>query len=361
MGKIQTDGVSTVEYIWIDGSRFSSRLRSKTRLIFLPEHPSLEDFPAWTFDGDLTMQSSSEDCQLVPVRLYPNPLRQGSHYLLLCEVNDALGFTHPSNHRAGMRAMLDKADTSRQIWIGFEQPYSVYSAQEVLDVPVVDEFLTNDTYCAVGGGLVGSRRLADRHAQACLSAGLALSGWHTAAKKDSWVFQLGYRGADESCDVLTIADDLWVARYFLEILSEEMNCMVIYDVDGDQAPLATSFSTWQTRDKNSGIYEIQRIVSTLESLEIIDRTSAEFKQQFYRSDNYDYGVTSRQSAIRIPSHVIQAQGGYFVDRRPRSGSDPYRIAQYLVGSLFVGVMDSDRESQEDSQCGVHMGLDIDGR
>ena len=75
-----------LEYIWLDGSEPTTQLRSKTKIV--SHFGKNEEAPVWGFDGSSTNQAkgSDSDCVLKPVRVYPNPLEEGNHSLVLCEV-----------------------------------------------------------------------------------------------------------------------------------------------------------------------------------------------------------------------------------------------------------------------------------
>ena len=120
--------LSFAEYIWLDGRQPVQGIRSKSRVVQVPESPNLADFPAWSFDGSSTEQASGEDsdCLLEPVRVLRDPLRGAGHYLVLCEVQSADGSAHPSNGRATLRAVLDAVDGAADPWLGFEQEYTLY-------------------------------------------------------------------------------------------------------------------------------------------------------------------------------------------------------------------------------------------
>ena len=73
------------EYIWIDGSLPTQKLRSKTKIIYgVPEDKEVElsDFPGWTFDGSSTNQAEGDasDCLLEPARVVYDPIRGGDAY-----------------------------------------------------------------------------------------------------------------------------------------------------------------------------------------------------------------------------------------------------------------------------------------
>lgn len=347
MTKFNRNNVSAVDYIWVDGNQYAARVRNKSRVLPLPDQPQIDDYPAWTFDGSLTDQEGSEDLHLIPVRQYVNPFKGGRNYLVLCEVNDATSYAHFSNHRSGLRLLLDNSNIApHQAWLGFGQHYSLVPLADAEDA--MSKQATGQGDAALDEAdrrqTLGDR-IAEAHAKACLDAGVHLHSWHRSSYQDHRVFQLGCRDEDDHCDALQMADDLWVARYLLERLAEDFNQAVVYDSLAAQAPLATSISTVKTRSELGGIAEIQRAISVLETLEIVDKTSNEFKRQFYRSEDFNPGYTSRQSAFRIPAAVVLGRCGYFVDQRPRAKSDPYRIAQYLLGSLLVSEVSSNRRTR----------------
>lgn len=347
MTKYNRSNLSSVDYLWVDGNQYTARVRSKARILSLPDEPQIKDYPGWTFDGSLTDQGGNEDLHLVPVRQYLNPFKGGRNYLLLCEVNDATGYAHSTSHRSGLRLLLDNANLrSHQPWVGFAQHYSL----------VADEAAGGNSKPALDKDLQPqvSARIAEAHANACLDAGLRLHSWHLSSHQHHWVFQLGVRDGSDQQDPLEVADDLWVARYLLEQIAQQHHQSVVYDSLNTPAPLSISLSTLKTRDEVAGIAEIQRIISVLENLEIVDRGSNEFKRQFYRSEDLNPGYTSRHSAFRIPAQVVLARSGYLVDQRPRAKADPYRIAQYLLGSLLVSEVSSERRTrmQKSSEVGV---------
>src|SRR5689334_23926012 len=71
------------EYLWIDGTEPTARLRSKTKIL-----ADGADLPIWGFDGSSTNQApgSNSDCVLQPVFSCPDPIRGGNNKLVLCEV-----------------------------------------------------------------------------------------------------------------------------------------------------------------------------------------------------------------------------------------------------------------------------------
>ena len=72
------------EYIWIDGTEPTARLRSKTKIL----DATATELPIWGFDGSSTNQAPGDnsDCVLKPVFVCPDPIRGGDNVLVMCEV-----------------------------------------------------------------------------------------------------------------------------------------------------------------------------------------------------------------------------------------------------------------------------------
>ena len=98
-------GVYRAEYIWIDGTQPTQKLRSKTKIV-----PKGEEPPIWGFDGSSTQQATGDksDCVLQPVSVFPDPIRGGDDKLVLCEVMLVNGQPHPSNTRRANAEMAKK-------------------------------------------------------------------------------------------------------------------------------------------------------------------------------------------------------------------------------------------------------------
>src|SRR3546814_11365254 len=82
------------EYIWIDGTKPTPLLRSKTKILDDGQEP-----PVWGFDGSSTNQAEghSSDCVLNPAFVCPDPIRGGDSILVLNEVPDIDMKPHVSN------------------------------------------------------------------------------------------------------------------------------------------------------------------------------------------------------------------------------------------------------------------------
>ena len=324
------------EYIWIDGSCPTPRVRSKTKV--LSQGQSL---PQWSFDGSSTNQAegANSDCVLNPVLVTPDPIRGGENILVLCEVFLPDGETpHPSNTRAKLREVLSEVDL--EAWVGFEQEYTLFDGSKPLGFPSERRFppAQGPYYCGVGADEVSGRNLVEAHLTACLTARLPITGINAEVMPGQWEFQVG----GPHIDVLAASDYLWVARWLLYRIGEEFGISATLDpkpVPGDWngAGMHTNFSTRQTREEGG----FSAIVSILD---VLSRNVSRHLQAYgdgyeirltghhetCRYDNFKWGVSDRTASIRVPLQTQREGKGYFEDRRPNANADPYRVSKEMI-------------------------------
>jgi len=80
------------EYVWIDGTTPTPKLRSKTKIL-----ADGADLPIWGFDGSSTNQA--------PGSASDYPIRGDNNVLALCEVLLTDMTPHPTNTRAPLSAV----------------------------------------------------------------------------------------------------------------------------------------------------------------------------------------------------------------------------------------------------------------
>ena len=164
MGKVKA------EYIWIDGHKPTSKLRSKTKVLEGPV-TSLEDIPEWSFDGSSTMQAvgSDSDCLLVPVYYIKDPIRGEDDILVMNEVRQPDGSVHESNTRARLAEIAEKFK-HHEPWFGIEQEYTFFVGRSPLGWPEGGYPAPQGPfYCGVGADEVFGRDIVEDHMEACFS------------------------------------------------------------------------------------------------------------------------------------------------------------------------------------------------
>ncbi|MEP9373153.1 glutamine synthetase beta-grasp domain-containing protein [Mesorhizobium sp. KR1-2] len=328
-----------LEYIWLDGYTPTPNLRGKTQVKEYAEFPTLEQLPLWGFDGSSTKQAEgrSSDCVLKPVAVYPDPARKDG-ILVMCEVMMPDGVTpHPSNTRA---TVLDDEGA----WFGFEQEYFLYKDGRPLGFPENGYPAPQGPYyTSVGYQNVGSiaRQIVEEHLDICLAAGINHEGINAEVAKGQWEFQVFGKGSKKA------ADEIWLARYLLQRLTEkygvdvEYHCKPLGDSDWNGSGMHANFST-----------AFMREVGGKEYFEAIMAAFADARADHiavYGPDNhlrltgkhetasihvFTYGVADRGASIRVPHGFVRnGYRGYLEDRRPNSQGDPYQIASQILKTI----------------------------
>jgi glutamine synthetase len=344
--------LTQAEYIWLDGEKPTQQVRSKTRIVSIPEDAAMDlaSYPAWGFDGSSTYQAEGDDSDLTlkPVNVVRDPIRGGGNVLVLCEVMHADGTPHRSNTRARLRRVLAAGGASHQAWVGFEQEYTLCRRGRPLGFPE-NGFPApqGPFYCGVGTDRVFGRDFVEVHTAACLEAGLMIYGTNAEVMPGQWEFQVGYRGLDgESADPLNVSDHLIIARWLLQRVGEQFEVEPSLDPkpakgDWNGAGAHTNFSTRAMREREDGIDAIRQAINRLGANHdahveryghgLEDRLTGQ--HETCAIDEFRGGVADRGASIRIPRHVERVGYGYLEDRRPGANCDPYTVCAMLLVTI----------------------------
>ena len=337
-----------IEYIWIDGSKPTPQLRSKTKILSVEE-----GIPVWGFDGSSTNQAegSNSDCVLNPVFVCCDPIRGYPHELALCEVLNTDMTPHDSNTRAALAKVYEK-HISQDVWFGMEQEYTFMHPQfgtalgfaraqnnykDTLGLGRHEILPQGPYYCSVGSGLAIGRDIAEEHLDACLEAGLTLSGINAEVMPGQWEFQVGPVNAME------VSDQLWVARWLLHRIAEKHDITVSFDpkpAEGDWngAGCHTNFSTEEMRNslevcERAAVALGERAQLHIENygVDIEKRLTGDHETCSYKE--YKWGVSDRGASVRIPWQVAKEGKGYIEDRRPNANCDPYIVTRLITETV----------------------------
>lgn len=343
--------LSLAEYIWLDGAVPTRYLRSKARTISFDARPSsVDEFPEWSFDGSSTGQAAGNDsdCILKPVCFIDDPIRGAGNYLVMCEVLNPDGSAHESNSRAQLREILDAGGDKLDMWLGFEQEYTLFQGRTPLGWPEQGfPGPQGPYYCGVGADEIFGREIAEEHARLCLDTQIAYYGMNAEVMPGQWEFQVGYRGVKgESAAAIDMADQMWLARWLLYRVGEEYGVSVSLDnkpIKGDWngAGMHTNVSTIDTRDASKGRAAIEAATKALGEKHaehvvlygagLSDRLTGQ--HETCDIDTFKVGDADRGCSIRIPKPVAIKGYGYFEDRRPGANSDPYLVAARLLATI----------------------------
>jgi glutamine synthetase len=329
------------EYIWLDGQKPTSQLRSKTKILD-KKITKVSELPEWGFDGSSTMQAEGHfsDCKLKPVSYFHDPIRGAPHILVLCEVFTAGGDIHPTNSRAHLRAVEAK-HKNQDAWFGIEQEYTLFKKNgRPLGFPEKGfPSPQGPYYCGVGTQNIMGRELIEVHLEACLEAGLTISGINSEVMPGQWEFQVGTLGA------LAVSDQVWIARWLLHRLSEDFDIVVNLSpkpVSGDWngAGAHVNFSTKQMRAPG-GMKVIEAACKLLgkkrkEHIAVYGAGNDKRltgKHETCSINEFRYGVSDRGASIRIPMAAAENKRGYLEDRRPAANMDPYLVCARLIETV----------------------------
>jgi glutamine synthetase len=330
------------EYIWIDGTEPTARLRSKTKIL-----PDGAELPIWGFDGSSTNQAAghASDCVLKPVFSCPDPIRGGDNVLVLCEVLLTDMTPHPTNTRALLTPIAEQF-ADQESWFGMEQEYTFFKDGRPYGFPAGGFPAPQGFYyCGVGADEVFGREIVEEHLDACLAAGLSLSGINAEVMPGQWEFQVGPLGPVE------VADQLWVARWLLYRIAEEYGVAATLDpkpVKGDWngAGAHTNFSTKAMREGYDAIVVACEALGE-RAQEHIKGYGAEIEHRLTGMhetapwSEYSYGVSDRGASVRIPWQVEVDKKGYIEDRRPNANCDPYVVTRLIVDTCCSALAKAD--------------------
>ena len=154
------------------------------------------------------------------------------------------------------------------------------------------------------------------------------------------------------CEGISIGDDLWMARFLLQRITEDYHIGVNFDpkpVDkcwfGSGAH--TNFSTKATRDPVGGLAAIEAAIPKLAAnhakhiANYDPNGGADNAKRLVAGpvtaawDRFSSGIGDRSASIRIPKQVSDDGAGYLEDRRPASNMDPYVVSELLVRTVCL--------------------------
>jgi len=316
-----------LEYIWLDGND-TPQLRSKTRFA--------DSIDPWNFDGGSTKQGDLKDSDrmLNPVRSYRDPFFDEG-YLVLCEVCYHDGTPHETNFRSNLRS-LNTRDSDP--WFGLEQEITFLHpvTKQPLGMLLQPES-QGPYYCSVGRATTVGRDIMTEFEKRCNDASIPLAGINAEVMPGQWEFQTPPH------DPLRVSDNLWIARYILARVSEDMGVEVSYSPkphpDFNGAGCHVNFSTEKMREELTDEM-LEDLMKVLEENHVdylehcgegyADRMSGEYETSDWKT--FSWGVGDRGASVRIPQKVKDEGRGYIEDRRPCANIDPYQLVFSLLST-----------------------------
>ena len=317
--------------MWIDGTEPTTEIRSKTKIIPDGEKPGI-----WGFDGSSTNQApgKNSDCVLNPVFVCPDPIRGGDDVIVMTEVQLTDFTPHPTNTRAACAATAEKY-ADQEPWFGIEQEYTFLQDGRPLGWPQGGfPGPQGPYYCGVGTDEIWGRDIVEAHTEACIAAGLAISGTNAEVMMGQWEFQIGPAGP------LEVSDHMYVARWLLYRIAEDFDVAVTIDPkpmpgDWNGAGAHTNFSTNKMRENYDAIITACEALGKNAEKHItnygpgVERRLTGLHETAPWTE-FSYGVSDRGASVRIPWQVEKDGKGYLEDRRPNANMDPYTVTRLIV-------------------------------
>ncbi|KAG4165117.1 hypothetical protein ERO13_A13G059900v2 [Gossypium hirsutum] len=334
----ETTRKSIAEYLWIGGSGMD--LRSKARTLPEPVTDPAK-LPLWNFDGSSTDQAPGDDSEVI----LRDPFRGGSNILVMCDTYTPAGDPIPTNKRFSADKIFNHPDVAaEEPWFGIEQEYTLLQKDTKwpLGWPVGGfPGPQGPYYCGVGADKSFGRDIVDAHYKACLYAGINISGINGEVMPAQWEFQVG------PATGISAGDQLWVARYILERITEIAGVVLSFDpkpIPGDWngAGAHTNYSTKSMRN-DGGIDVIRKAIEKLglrHEQHIAAYGEGNDRRLTGRHETADinsfsWGVANRGASIRVGRDTEKAGKGYFEDRRPASNMDPYVVTSMIAETTIL--------------------------
>ncbi len=244
---------------------------------------------------------------------------------------------HVTNTRALLAPIADKY-AAHEALFGIEQEYTFFDRGRPLGFPAGGFPAPQGFYyCGVGADEVYGRDVVEAHLDACLTAGLSISGINAEVMPGQWEFQVG------PLSPLEVADQLWIARWLLYRIAEEFDVSATLDpkpVKGDWngAGAHTNFSTKEMRENYDAIIKACEALGK-KSAEHVENYGADIEHRLTGLhetapwNEFNYGVSDRGASVRIPWQVEVDRKGYIEDRRPNANMDPYVVTRLITDTV----------------------------
>ena len=357
-----TSNTIVAEYVWIGGS---NELRSKSRVVTIrKEAISITDMPDWDYDGSSTDQAHTDNSEIIlkPCALYRDPFRHQLYkgtsrgidcFLVLCSTFLPDGTPAKNNHRFKAEQIFKDCDKVAGIyneetktidyiyspnpWFGFEQEYFIFCNDTNLPLGFHHAVEQGQYYCSVGAKNALGRKIVEDHFKKCLDIGLGITGINAEVAPSQWEFQILGKG-------IVAADDLIIARYVLERITEDHNVYIVWHPKPLQnglwngSGLHTNFSTKTMREVKDNLSEIFKAIDKLEAaheahMAVYGQDNEQRLTGNCETSSFTHFKRFKNSGDRSSS--IRLRNGYLEDRRPAANADPYLVSTAIYETVCL--------------------------
>ena len=338
----------TCEYIWLDNNQ---NFRSKTKVYTYKheiQHAKFLDFlPEWNYDGSSTGQASGKDSEVIikPCEVFLCPFRKERDSLLvLCDTYTPDDLPLENNYRPWAYNTFNKK-LDEEPWFGIEQEYFMIDPQTNKPLGFDPNNSQGQYYCSVGTLNNFGRHIADEHLEACLYAGIKISGINAEVAPGQWEYQIG------PCNGIESGDHLLVSRYILQRIAEKHNVVINFEpkpVKGDWngSGCHTNYSTKKMREgfgDKTGLEYINDAIKLLSKnhekhMKVYGENNDQRMTGEHETADYNkftWGTANRGASVRIGNNNVKKEKGYFEDRRPASNMNPYLVTATLFETTVL--------------------------
>lgn len=304
-----------------------------------------EDLPVWNYDGSSTEQAPGTDSEVLlhPVAIYPCPFRKGDNILVMCDARAPSGAPAKNNLRSWAKAVFDKCPEEKP-WYGIEQEFFLINPKTGKPAGFPEDGMPPPQfqyYCSVGAGNAFGRAVIDECLEACIYAGLQISGINAEVAPGQWEYQIG------PAEGIAAGDQLWISRYILGRIAEKHG----YGINLEPKPVKgdwngsgchTNFSTESMR-KEGGLAVIKKAMEALgpahmDHMKLYGSGNEERMTGAHETasfDKFSFDFANRGCSVRIGRDTEKDGKGYFEDRRPASNMDPYIVTGMIFKTVQV--------------------------
>ena len=281
----------------------------------------------------------------------PDPIRGGDDVLVMCEVLLPDMTPHVDQHPRAARGRSPRSSPTRsRCSASSRSTRSSRTAARSASRRTASPHRRRFYYCGVGADEVFGRDVVEAHLEACLEAGLGISGINAEVMPGQWEFQVGpLSPLDVSRPA--VGRPLAALPHRRGLRRRRRRSTRSRSRATGTAPVRTPTSR-PTRCARA----TTPIIAACEALGTKAAGARRGLRRRHRAPphraatrprrgtEFSYGVSDRGASVRIPWQVEIDKKGYIEDRRPNANMDPYVVTRLITETVCSALAWSDSTS-----------------